>query len=378
MKVLVDLHDGEYEINETIKIINEFKDKNDDFIGMRVIGRTLRIRNQTEAEQNIDRIQKFHEKYPDFIVGHDIVDEEDKGNSLLFYLKTLLKLYKDGGASKIPAYFHTAETSWLDGQITNPNDLDPVSTVENTYEAILLGARRVGHGLGFIKHPYLLNLLRERDVAVEICPASNQILGYIPDLRNHPGINYYRSGVPVVLGSDDPGSFGIDSFTVDWYEVYMAWGVDLADLKQLAINSLNYSSLTGDEKTTAINVKWQRKWDAYIQSVMSEACSTNLEQHTPSFASILPSSGSLDGGTPIHIYGRHFERAICKGVVCRFGDDILVPGEYLSNQHITCVSPPNPSRVPLQLPLFVSLNNGTTFIDTNMTYSYQHQPLIQC
>ena len=44
------------------------------------------------------------------------------------------------------------------------------------------------------------------------------------------------------------GTFGYNSFTVDWYEVFMAWGLDLAELKQLAMNSLRYSSLSDEEK----------------------------------------------------------------------------------------------------------------------------------
>lgn len=78
-------------------------------------------------------------------------------------------------------------------------------TIQNTYESILMGVNRIGHGLGFIKHPYLLSLLKERDIAIEICPVSNQILGFIADLRNHPAVNYIRDGVPVILGTDDPG-----------------------------------------------------------------------------------------------------------------------------------------------------------------------------
>ena len=35
---------------------------------------------------------------------------------------------------------------------------------------------------------------------------SNQILGFIPDIRNHPAAHYLRAGVPIVLGADDPGS----------------------------------------------------------------------------------------------------------------------------------------------------------------------------
>ena len=43
------------------------------------------------------------------------------------------------------------------------------------------------------------------------------------------------------------GTFGYDSFTVDWYEVFMAWGLVLPELKQLAMNSLRYSSLSDEE-----------------------------------------------------------------------------------------------------------------------------------
>ena len=47
-------------------------------------------------------------------------------------------------------------------------------------------------------------------------------------------------GIPVVLGADDPGTFGCDHFTLDWFQVYLGWGLDLADLRQFAINSLRY------------------------------------------------------------------------------------------------------------------------------------------
>ena len=45
-------------------------------------------------------------------------------------------------------------------------------------------------------------------------------------------------GIPIVLSGDDPALFGYDEVTVDWYEAYMAWGLNLGDLKKLALNSL--------------------------------------------------------------------------------------------------------------------------------------------
>ena len=86
-----------------------------------------------------------------------------------------------------------------------------------------------------MKHPYLLNLIKEQGIAIETCPVSNQILGFVADLRNHPAVNYIRHGIPIVLGPDDPGTFGYDHFTIDWYEAYMAWGLDLLDLKNIAL-----------------------------------------------------------------------------------------------------------------------------------------------
>ncbi|KAK2193588.1 hypothetical protein NP493_11g04015 [Ridgeia piscesae] len=141
-----------------------------------------------------------------------------------------------------------AETNWPDDLMTSfEPEVDISTTQDNSLDAVLLGVSRVGHGLGFIKRPYLLKLLKQRRVAIETCPTSNHLLGYIPDLRNHPAVHYIRSGIPVVLASDDPGSFGYDHVTVDWYQAFMAWGLRLADLKLLALNSLRHSGMSASK-----------------------------------------------------------------------------------------------------------------------------------
>lgn len=42
-------------------------------------------------------------------------------------------------------------------------------------DAILLGSLRIGHGYALAKHPTLLQLVKERDIAIEINPLSNQV-----------------------------------------------------------------------------------------------------------------------------------------------------------------------------------------------------------
>ncbi|MBK9026098.1 MAG: hypothetical protein IPL69_19675 [Saprospiraceae bacterium] len=98
-------------------------------------------------------------------------------------------------------------------------------------------------------------------MAIEVCPISNQVLGYVADLRNHPAVYWIRSGVPVTSNPDDPGMMGY-TFSYDFYEAFMAWDLN-SDLKMLAMNSIKYSSLSEPEKLVTLS-KWKDKWTVFI------------------------------------------------------------------------------------------------------------------
>ena len=261
-------------------------------------------------------------------------------------------------------------------QITSVNEDDHVSALQNAYDAILLGAKRIGHGLGFIKHPYLLQLMKERGIAIESCVNSNQILGYMVDLRNHPALSYFRQGVPVVLGSDNAADFGLDFFTLDWYQAYMGWGLDLADLKQLALNSLRYSSMTETQKDDAINNKWLPRWKQYIQEKKIIACATSFSVDEPHFGMIFPKYGAHEGTTQVHIFGRHFERAICNKVKCRFGEKDSVQARYVTQNHLICEAPEPDmeDKKEVSVAVQVSLDGGVTYYDHPHAFIYKFDP----
>ena len=189
-------------------------------------------------------------KDPDQVVGFDLVQEEDRTHTNLYYAEELLAARRDAERRGVdlPFYLHSGETNWAEN--------------ENVYDAVLLGASRIGHGLALLKHPRLMQIVKERGIAVEVCPISNQILGYVADLRNHPAVHYINAGLPVVLSSDDPAIFR-HTLSHDFYTAFMAWGLDLRSLKQLAMNSLTYSAMNADEKRRALAV-WDRRWTAFI------------------------------------------------------------------------------------------------------------------
>ena len=365
---IIDEEGGEYEIKETIKFLKEYSANHTEFIGMKNTIYTSRRR--ASVSEDMERAISFHQKYPDLVVAFDLVGEEDAGNSFLYHMDSLIKLYDNKTEkSRIPLNSHVAETNWAGDIKSSRNELDPVGSLENTLDALLLGVHRVGHGIGYIKHPYYMKLLRERDIALEICPISNQILGFYPDHRAHPAINYIRSGNPVVLGSDDPGTFGNDLFTTDWYNAFMAWGLDLSDMKLLATNSLKYSSMTESQKTDAMERKWLPLWNRYIEDIKKEACARNFTS-TPSFANIHPKFGARQSKTLVNIYGNNFERGICKKIQCKFGDHVT-DGWYLSNQLVQCVSHDRGNdRSTETVDVSVSFD-GQKFYSTGSSFTYQ-------
>lgn len=190
---------------------------------------------------------------PDLVVGYDLVGEEDGGFPTLYHLDcwdNMDSLSAEYGV-EMPLYLHDGESNWHDNT--------------NLYDALLLRTKRIGHGINLFRFPLLESKVLEQDICIEISPLSNQILRYTPDLRIHPGLGYLSKGIPVTISSDDPGVFGYEGLTYDFWAVFVAWGLDLRDLKQLSKNGILYSSLSDSQKEKAL-VSWEKAWDSFIRS----------------------------------------------------------------------------------------------------------------
>jgi adenosine deaminase len=105
-----------------------------------------------------------------------------------------------------------------------------------------LGVSRVGHGVSVAWDPAVTELVIDRDVALEMCPTSNERTNPVPSLEHHPARRLLQAGAPVTINTDDPGLFDID-LTHELTVAVDVLGFDDDEIKRVTANALNASFL---------------------------------------------------------------------------------------------------------------------------------------
>jgi len=249
------------------RVENEVKEKlaqlgrSDEWIGSRIIYTTIRFLSPKELEWYLLDCLALKKEFPDLISGFDLVGHEDTLRPLIDYIEPLtvfVERQKVLGV-EIPFYFHAGETLG-----------DGTAADMNLYDAILLGTKRIGHGFSLIKHPKLMEICKERKIAVEVCPISNEILRLTSSMPTHPLPALMNHGVPVALCSDDPAVFGNMGLSFDFFQVLVASETTgLITLGEIAKDSIRYSAMDYKDKERALSI-WTKQWNEFIGWVIQE------------------------------------------------------------------------------------------------------------
>jgi len=118
----------------------------------------------------------------------------------------------------------------------------------NVREAVeVLHAQRIGHGISAIEDSSVVQLLRQRNVTLEICPTSNLQTGAVDNFGLHPLRDLYVLGVNVTLNTDDP-SVSDTTLTDEYMVAVLGLGVSVHDLRRCTRNSIRAAFLPPAER----------------------------------------------------------------------------------------------------------------------------------
>ncbi|CAL1548407.1 unnamed protein product [Lymnaea stagnalis] len=280
------VHDARYGVQLIKSISDDFVNKYPDFTGVKIIPTGIRNQNVSQILEEVKTTMALHKEFPDVVSGYDLAGNEALYQPLSYYSEALLYPSQQDPPYHLPYFFHAGETPW-----------QGTETGFNLADAILLNATRVGHAYALSKHPKFLQLILQKGIPVEVQPITNQILRLLDDFRNHPMVSLMAQNLPLVISCDDRTTMGLAPLSHDFFVAFTAMSSEDADLtllKQLAINSIKFSSLDPAKKEKAMEL-WEKKWYAYIDDVIRQSGLASSARDRRSVAAQgqgLPNNGS--------------------------------------------------------------------------------------
>ena len=130
---------------------------------------------------------------------------------------------------------------------------------ESVRDAVeILGAERIGHGIGVMRDERTMDFLAARGIPLEVCLTSNLRTGALArqlgrdsaGYQQHPLASFFRRGLPVTLSSDDPAMFET-TLSTEYLQAHRM-GLTPVELVHIAEASFQHAFLPIQEKNALL------------------------------------------------------------------------------------------------------------------------------
>ncbi len=166
-------------------------------------------------------------------------------------------LVKDGGvvAVDLAGAEGVYPTSLYEGLFRKASEMGIPFTIhageagsaDSVRSAIQYGASRIGHGVRIFEDPEVVEMIRLKEIPLEMCPTSNRITKAISDMSSYPLMDYLKKGIKVTVNTDD---MGIENITLaDEFEYLKdSFGLTDEQEKDILKNSIEAAFTTDKVK----------------------------------------------------------------------------------------------------------------------------------
>lgn len=181
-------------------------------------------------EDNLKTIEVAEKYLNKGICALDLAGAEDK-----YSLSDYLDLFEIAKLKNIPFTIHAGENG-------------SASEVE---KAIEIGAKRIGHGIHAIEDKNVLNIIKEKDILLEVCPTSNVQTNAINTYSEHPINELYQNEIPLGINTDNRTVSNI-SLSEEYLKLSNTFNFTLNDFQKMNENSLRHAFLNEETKSVLL------------------------------------------------------------------------------------------------------------------------------
>lgn len=184
------------------------------------------MRGDANFSENICTINAA-EKY----LGKGVCAVDLAGNEAAYPTELFEEVFAVANEKKIPIIIHAGEAAGA----------------ESIRQALKLGAVRIGHGIHAVEDEELMNILKHRNIYLEMCYSSNLQTKTVDKAENYPIVKFLNSGLGVTLNTDN---LTVSNTTLkrEYRLIQKQFSLDDDALLKIALNSADAAFITEKEK----------------------------------------------------------------------------------------------------------------------------------
>ncbi len=183
------------------------------------------MRGNTE-EENIKTIELARKYLNKGVCGVDLA-----GPEALYSNDKFTKLFKMVKEKHIPFTIHA-------GEADRPNSVKT---------AIEMGATRIGHGIKAIEDEQVIELIKEKDILLEVCPTSNVQTNAVAAYEDHPIYELYNLGIKICINTDNDTVSNVN-LNDEYIKLNHIFGFTTEDFKIMNLNAIEKAFISEEEK----------------------------------------------------------------------------------------------------------------------------------
>lgn len=185
------------------------------------------------AETIYEVIEAGKKYLGDGVVAIDLCASEDKGFCEKFIQPFLL-----GKEYGYKVTIHAGETG------IGENVLDAVQ---------MLGAERIGHGIHIKNCKEAYDIVKEKNIVLEMCPTSNVQTKAVDSFEVHPILDFHKDGIKVTINTDNR-TVSNTTLTKECHVIKDNFNIDLDIYKNIYFNSVNAAFIDRQTKENLKNL----------------------------------------------------------------------------------------------------------------------------